>query len=170
MVDDQARVPAGVGIAAAVLGLMALVGLLMAACSAFALFMTNSALIPRIPTVRVAVGLTDVLLLALVVLAACTVLDLFRMKQWARYSMIVLGSLDFLFFAVLMTGVMIGRVKSGMAAMPIPGHPTLTLGDMMLLLAGFYAILALIGLWWVVYFNLRPVRLAFADAEMRLTP
>jgi hypothetical protein len=84
--------------------------------------------------------------------------------------MIVLGSLDFIFFAVLMAGVLIGRVKSGMAAMPIPGHPALTLGDIMLLLAALYALMALIGLWWVVYFNLRAVRLAFADAEMRLTP
>jgi len=170
MADDHAEVPAGVGIAAAVLGLMAFVGLLVTGCTAFALFMTNTALVPRIPTVRVAVALTDLLLLALVVLAVCTIIDLFRMKQWARYSMIVLGSLDVLFFAVLMAGVLIGRVKSGMAAVAIPGHPTLTLGDIMLLLAAFYAILALIGLWWVVYFNLRPVRLAFADAETRLTP
>lgn len=169
MVDDEERVPAGVGIAAAVLGLMALVGLLIVACSAFALFMTNTALIPRIPTVRLVVGIMDGLTLALVVLAASTVLDLFRMKQWARYSMIVLGSMDFIFFAVLMAGVLVGRVKSGMAAMPIPGHPALTLGDIMLVLAAFYAVMALIGLWWVVYFNLRPVRLAFADAEMRLT-
>lgn len=170
MTDDRAEVPAGVGIAAAVLGLMALVGLLVAACSAFALFMTNTALVPRIPVVRLTVGIVDLLLLALVTLAAYTIVGLFRMKVWARYSMVALGALDFLFFVVLMAGVLIGRVKSGMAAMQIPGHPTLTLGEIMLELAAFYGVMALIGVWWVVYFNLRPVRLVFANGEARLTP
>ena len=40
----------------------------------------------------------------------------------------------------------------------------------MLVIAAVYAVLALIGVWWMIYFNAKPVRLAFAEAEARLTP
>jgi hypothetical protein len=46
----------------------------------------------------------------------------------------------------------------------------LTLGDIMLVLAAFYAVMALVGLWWVIYFNLKHVRLVFSGAQARLTP
>lgn len=164
------RVPAGVTIAAVVLGLMAFVGLLIAACSAFALFVANSPLIPRISSVRIVAGGLDALILALVILAACTIVGLFRLKIWARYAITLLGLLDLLVFAVMTAGVLIGRVKSGMASMPIPHNPTLTLGEILLWLAAFYAAMALIGVWWMVYFNTRRVRAIFADSEARLTP
>jgi hypothetical protein len=170
MVDDRVHVPAGVVVAAVVLGLMAFVGLLIAACSAFALFVANSPLIPRIPSVRMVAGGLDALILALVIVAACAIVGLFRLKIWARYAITLLGLLDLLVFAVMTAGVLIGRMKSGMASMPIPHNPSLTLGEIMLWLAGFYAALALIGVWWMVYFNTRRVREIFAASEARLTP
>ncbi|MGC2161644.1 MAG: hypothetical protein WA634_07040 [Silvibacterium sp.] len=168
MIDDQERAPVGVTIAGVILGLMAVVGLLITAGLAVAMFVIKSPLIPRIPSVRIAVGGLGALILALVILAACTIVGLFRLKIWARYSMILLGLLDLLVFGLITAGVLIGRVKSGMAALPIPNHPSLTLGDIMLGLASFYAVLALIGVWWMIYFNLDGVRLAFVDAEARL--
>jgi hypothetical protein len=78
--------------------------------------------------------------------------------------------LDLLLFAAMTAAVLIGRVKSGMASMPIPHNPTLTLGEIMLFLAAFYAALALIGVWWMVYFNTRRMREIFAASEARLTP
>jgi hypothetical protein len=105
-----------------------------------------------------------------VILAVCTIVGLFRTKPWARYSMILFGALDFLFFAVMAAGVLIGRVKSGMAGLPIPGHPTVTLGEILLGLAAFYAVLALIGVWWVAYFGSKQMGVVFAVADARLTP
>src|ERR1700751_1693795 len=137
MVDDQARVPAGVITAAVVLGLMAFVGLLIAACSAFVMFVVNSPVIPRIPAVRLVAGSVDALILALVILSGCTILGLLRLKIWARYSIVLLGLLDLLVFGIFAGGVLIGRAKSGMATMPIPTHPGLTLGDIMIWLAIF---------------------------------
>lgn len=170
MNDDHTRVPVGILIAAVVLGSMAVVGLLLAVCSAYALFVANSPLIPRIPTVRMVAAGIDALILALVIQAACTIAGLSRLKVWARYSMILLGLLDFLVFGIMTAGILVGRVKSGLAPMPIPNHPDLTLGDIMLAIAVFYVALALIGLWWMVYFNLKHVRLAFVENTARLTP
>lgn len=169
MVHDRVHVPVGVAVAALVLGVMAFIGLLLAACSAYALFVENSPLIPRIPSVRLATGILDLLIFALVLLAACTIVGLLRLKIWARYSVILLGLLEFLAFAVMAALVLIGRAKSGMAALPIPGHVATTLGDLLLALAASCAALALIGVWWMAYFSRARVRLLFAEAEARLT-
>ena len=96
-----------------------------------------------------------------------TVVGLFRFRLWARYSMIVLGVLDFLFFASLSAGLVWLRSNPFVVAMearPNPGMPV-SPGALMIGLSAFYAVLALIGVWWVVYFNLARVRLAFAGAR-----
>jgi len=170
MTDEQLHVPAGVAIAAVVLGLMAFLGLLAAAATAIALFVIKSPLIPHIPTVRMAAAGMDALTLALVILAVCTLIGLFRLKTWARYSIALLGLLDFLVFGIMTAGVLIARAKSGMSTLALPNNPSITLGDVLLGVAVFYAILALIGVWWMIYFNLGSVRTAFASREARLTP
>lgn len=168
--NEQRRVPAGVAAAAIVLGLMAFVGLLIAAFSAFALFVARSALIPHIFSVRIAAGAIDALLLALVILSAFTIVGLFRLKLWTRYSMILLGLLDFAVFAIMCAGVLVARVKSGMAAMTLPNEPGVTLGEILLGLAVFYALLALIGVWWMLYFSRKRMRMVFTETSARLTP
>lgn len=163
MADEQARIPAGVTVAAVVLGLMTFLGLLISCATAIAMFVVRSRLISSDPTVRMAAAAADALVLALVILAICTIVGLFRLKTWARYSILLLGVLDFLVFGLMAAGVLIARVKLGMASMPLPNNPHMTLGDIMIWVAAFYGFLALIGAWWMVYFNLKPVRLAFAD-------
>lgn len=168
--SEQRRVPAGVVVAAVILGLMAFVGLLIVAFSTFALFVARTALIPRITSVRMAAGALDALLLALVILAAFTIVGLFRLKLWARYSMILLGLLDFVVFAIMTAGVLIARVKSGMATMTLPNNPSVTLGEILLWLAVFYAALAVIGVWWMLYFSRERMRTVFTETTARLTP
>jgi hypothetical protein len=170
MTDDRLHLPAGAVIATVVLGLMALVGLLLCGASVIAQFVINSPLIPRIPTVRMVAAGLDALVLALVILAVFTVIGLFRLRVWALYSMMLLGLLDLVVFALMSVGVLIVRVRSGMAPLAIPGNPHLTVGAILFALAGLYALLALVGVWWIVYFSARPVREVFADAQARLTP
>jgi hypothetical protein len=148
---------------------MAFVGLVFAACAAYVLFVSHSPLIPHIPSVRMVAAGLDALILALVILSAATIVGLFRLKVWARYSIAMLGLLDLLVFGLMSIGVFIARLKWDMAAMTIPNNPHITLGDIMLWTAIFYAALALIGVWWIIYFNLKPVRLTFAENEARLT-
>lgn len=165
MVRDRAGTPSGVIIAAVVLGVMAFIALLIAACAAYIMFATNSALIPRIPSVRMVAGGLDALIVALVILSAGTIIGLFRLKIWARYSITLLGLLDLLVFAFMAAGVLVVRAKSGMAAMTVPNSPGLTLGEIMVGLAGLYGALALIGVWWMIYFNTERIRLIFAESR-----
>jgi hypothetical protein len=165
MVDERVGTPAGVVIAAVVLGLMAFVGLLLAACTAFVLFVSHNPIIPRIPSVRLTVAGLDALMLALVILSAITIAGLFRLRIWARYSMTLLGLLDFVTFGLMAVGTLIARAKWWMAPLPVPNNPHITVAYILFWLAAIYAVLALIGVWWMVYFNIRPVRLAFADTE-----
>lgn len=169
MIDDRPQLPIGAVIAAVILGLMAFLGLLFTSASLIAQFILQSPLIPRIPVVRIVAGSLDALVLALVVLAVLTIIGLFRLRIWARYSMVLLGLLDFLVFGFMAAAVLVARVRSGFAAMPLPNNPHLTVGTVLLVLAAIYGVLALIGLWWMVYFNSKPVRQVFADAEARLT-
>lgn len=164
MVRDRAGAPAGVIIAAVVLAVMAFIALFIAACAAYIMFATNSAIIPRIPSVRMVAGGLDALIIALVIVSAATIIGLFRLKVWARYSISVLGLLDLLVFGLMAAGVLVARAKSGMAAMSVPNSPGLTLGDIMVGLACLYAALALIGVWWMIYFNTESVRLVFAES------
>jgi hypothetical protein len=170
MNDEHVDVPAGVVIAAVVLGLMAFLALLFTGFSAIVLFVTHNRVIPNIPTVRMVAAGLDAVMLALVILCFCTVYGLFRMKIWARYSVVLLGLLDFLAFGLMTAGILIGRARSGLAAAPLPNNPNITIGDVMIWLAAFYAVLALIGVWWMVYFNTKHVRQAFAVSEARLIP
>ncbi|HTW44293.1 MAG TPA: hypothetical protein VMD58_02010 [Acidobacteriaceae bacterium] len=170
MTDDRLHLPAGAVVAAVVLALMAFAGLLLTAAALIAQFVIQSPLIPRIPTVRVAAAGMDALVLALVILAVLTIIGLFRLRIWARYSIVLLGLLDFLVFAIMAIGVLVLRVRSGMASMPIPSNPHVTVGNILFALAALYGLLALVGLWWIIYFNSKSVRQIFADAEARLTP
>lgn len=169
MASERKRVPSGVAVAAVILGLMAFLGLIAAVASALALFVVKTPLIPRIASVRMAAAGLDALLIALVIFSAFTIVGLFRLKVWARYAITFLGLLDFIVFALMTAGVLIGRMKSGMAGLTLPNNPHITLGEIMLDLAIFYGALALIGVWWMAYFNIGPVRRLFAEADARRT-
>lgn len=165
MVRDRTGAPAGVIIAAVVLAVMAFIALLVAACAAYIMFATNSALIPRIPSVRMVAGGLDALIVALVILSAATIIGLFRLKVWSRYSITILGLLDLLVFAFMAVGILVVRAKSGVAALTIPNNPGITLGEIMAGLASLYGVLALIGVWWMIYFNTERIRLVFAESR-----
>ena len=165
MVRDRTGAPAGVIIAAVVLAVMALIALLVAACAAYIMFATNSALIPRIPSVRMVAGGLDALIVALVILSAATIIGLFRLKVWSRYSITILGLLDLLVFAFMAVGILVVRAKSGVASLTIPNNPGITLGEIMAGLASLYGVLALIGVWWMIYFNTERIRLVFAESR-----
>ncbi|HTZ90138.1 MAG TPA: hypothetical protein VMA71_07350 [Alloacidobacterium sp.] len=169
--SDPNEKPGGVFAAAIVLALMGAFGLLSTAFSAVTLFFTSHAIAPAIPSVRILLAVAHLLMLAAVLWSFWTVVGLFRYRTWARYSIIVLGILDFLVFALLSAGLAWLRRNPFIASMDAHPNPSMPFspGALMLGLSIFYALLALVGLWWVVYFNLTRVRLAFAALHPGLT-
>lgn len=163
--------PGGIGLAAAALSLMICFGAICLIGAVGALFFTRNPLVPHIPAIRIGLALFDLLLLAFLVWSACTVAGLFRLRSWARYSMIVIGAIDFVFFALLCAAMIAARFSPfvvGMDIHPTPGMP-FSIGAIVVGLAAFYGLLALVGLWWLVYFNLRSIKLAFATARESLS-
>jgi hypothetical protein len=176
----DAKRPGGVSVAAAVLSLLICFGAVCLVGSVAALFFTRNPLVPRVASVRIILASSDLLMLFFLAWCVLTVAGLFRLRSWARYSIIAIGALDFVFFALLCGTMLMARrnpIVIGMDAHPNPAIP-FPLGAMILALAVIYGTIALVGLWWMVYFNLRPVRLTFAAAEAgslrdsspRLTP
>ena len=159
--------PGGIYVAAIALALMGAFGLLSIAFSVVTLFLTSHAIAPAIPTVRILLAVVHLVLLAVVFWCFWSVAGLFRFRPWARYSIIVLGILDFLFFAALSAALVWLHGNPFVTAMDARPNPSMPFspGTLMLGLSAFYAVLALIGVWWVVYFNLSRVRLAFASSR-----
>ena len=81
-----------------------------------------------------------------------TAIGVFRRRGWARISILI--------FAVLLTFMGVG---GGLAILVVqlPAQPNVTQGMMNAVrwgMAGFYGLLAGIGVWWLVLFNLRSTK------------
>jgi hypothetical protein len=86
-----------------------------------------------------------------------TAIGIFRRRGWARISIVI--------FAVLLTFMGAG---GGLAilVMQLPAQPNVPPGMMAAIrwgMAGFYGLLAAIGVWWLVLFNLRSTKEYFVQ-------
>jgi hypothetical protein len=106
---------------------------------------------------------------ALAAWAIATLVGLARMKNWARYSVIVIGgglALIGLFGVVGMIFAQTLLTSGAMPAIPDPVHFRIV----MVIGGFFYLAIAGIGIWWLVYFAKRSTREAFALAATPQTP
>jgi hypothetical protein len=154
--------PAGVTLAAIVLALMSACGLLIAAASMAVFFLTRHPIVPNIPAVRITVICLDLLMLLLLLWSIWTVVGLFQLKPWARYSILALGALDLFFFGVQSVGLLMLRSRPDLPIMVPVGSNGIHITSVLLDAAIFDALIALIGFSWLVYFSLSRVRLAFS--------
>ena len=161
----EAKRPVGVSVAAIVLALMAIVGLLFAALSIGVLFLTHNPIIPRITSVRIVVICLDALMLLILLWCIWTVFGLFRFKPWARFSILAIAALDLCFFGIQSVGIMILRTKYNFSMLLPAGPGGMPISTVLLDIAAFDALVALIGLWWLVYFSLAHVRRAFIGRQ-----
>lgn len=156
--------PVGVVLAACVLALLALGGL------GFVVLILISALfmhVPRMPNpglVQAFQLLTAFFLLGVSVFCAFTVVGLFRMKNWARVSIVVIGALETCFCLLLMLiyGALAFVPALGSASTTAQVSPVL-LKAVFLGLAGGMFVFSLIGIWWFIYFTRRSVRALFTE-------
>ena len=168
MPADSTRKPVGINLAAIVLALMTAVGALFAAGSIAALFFTRHPIIPPIPAVKLFVIAFDILMLILLLWGIWTVVGLLKLRPWARFSILALGALDLFFFGVQSVGLLVLRTRADFSMMMPSGPGAINVSAILAEIAALDALLALIGVWWLVYFSLSHVRLAFGNAPRQV--
>lgn len=153
------RKPVGVIIAGVLLGVFALFGILGELLSLGIFIFSHSPVIPKIPGVRAMMISFTALELAFFIFCAWTVVGLFRLRPWARVAAIVIAGLNAFFAAATGFGVLMARHY---AAMLPPGPASANVDTVLVGVAVFGFLMALISIWWIVYFCLSSVRRAFA--------
>lgn len=163
--------PVGVIVAAIVLALIAAQGLLTAASSIFVAVAIHNPETSRYPVIAAFQIGFGIVVLLISVFCAWTVVGLFRLRRWARYSVIVFGGALAVFstlFAILFLAM---SFNPAISAPNASGMPPTTMRIISLVMAGFFLFVTLIGIWWLVYFNLRHVREIFLrSGALALTP
>lgn len=155
------RRPAGVVAAAIVLGLIALFGIFAEVLILGVTLFVAGPVIPHMAAGRATLAAVNAVALCFFLFCEWTVVGLFRMRRWARIAMLIVAGVVFCFSAILCVGMAVVRVP----ALPVTKGPSpVSLHEVFLGMAVVYGLLSLIGAWWLVYFNLKPVRAAFAPA------
>jgi hypothetical protein len=90
------------------------------------------------------------------------VVGLFRMRGWARISMAVLGAV--IGFFSLLSGVAVLWAVRFTQFLP-PGPSSGMAQTVLSVMAGFCFAIALVGVWWLVYFTRARTRAAFAGSR-----
>ncbi len=163
------RRPVGVILSCIVLGLAALLLLLNAAGSFFSILLvghlsgTPSGPPPMPAVTAVVFVFLGLVYLVLAAWAITTIVGLVNMRNWARYSVIVIGAGVALIGFLGAVGMIAGRASMGSAPLP-PGQNPEVLRVVMVFIALFCLAIAAVGIWWVVYFSLRSTSEAFALA------
>lgn len=116
----------------------------------------------QFPALRAIEIVNGIVILLVGWLCAWTAVDLFRVKRWARISILILGGM--IAFFSLADGAIFGVMAlNPMALTPQAAQvPTGVMKVIFLVLAGISFLFMLVGVWWLVYFNLRRVRAVFA--------
>lgn len=160
--DQLMRRPVGVIIAAIILGLIALMGICVEGVALGVAIFYHSPVIPNLPFVRPVMVLASGMGLLFFLFCAWTVVGLFRMRGWARIATAVIGGVV-CFFSLLNAGAMLW--VSRFAHLLPPGPSSNVVSMVLVGLVAFYFLIALVGVWWLVYFNLASVRAAFAASR-----
>lgn len=110
-----------------------------------------------------------VIALGLAAWGITTVVGLLRLKQWARISIMIQGGLVAICAGFFTMGAVLAPIMMKSMQMPSNVNPS----QMHIVFAAFALIsglIALIGVWWIVYFALRGPREAFAPTPQSLAP
>jgi len=148
--------PVGLILAAIVLGLSAVVLLLLAALMVIAGFAMHAH--PTTPAqpaffLYVMYG-AGVMYLALAAWAIITTVGLIMLRLWARYSILVIGGCLAGLGGISLVGTVVFYF-AGFPGAPFPGGDPHMLHIILATVGIFYTSLLAIGVWWLIYFNLR---------------
>jgi hypothetical protein len=160
----------GLVLAAIVLALITIVGFLSAVLALFEVLYVRPQRLTHYPLLEAIEIVTWLVVLLISGFCAWTVVGLFRMQKWARISILVLGAVIcfFSFFSVVIYCVLAFTAPTSFVPPPhAAGVTPHMIRGMLLCMAGFSLLFMLVGVWWLVYFNLRRVRALFMTSALR---
>jgi hypothetical protein len=157
--------PIGLILSAIVLSLAALFLLLMTALMAFAgIFAKHQ------PSIAAATHFVTYFMLAfsgfyaaLAVWAILTVIGILRLRSWARYSILIIGGGLAVFNVFGIIGALIGRTMLPTLQAQQPTADPHIMSAVFLVMAAINLLFAAVGIWWLIYFNLRSTREIFSN-------
>ena len=169
------RRPAGVILTTVVLGLCAALQLISAVGMGFAAFAVRNLppapqpVMPGYPPigsppaqlVTIFLILYTVFLAALATWAIITLIGLLRLKNWARYSVLVIGGCIVALSLMMIFGAVVAATMMPMMTASAAKLPAHTMQVVFLFEGIIFAIFGGIGIWWLVYFNLRSTKAVF---------
>jgi hypothetical protein len=118
----------------------------------------------EVPDAKVGMAFAAIILLVPAVWGIATSIGLFRVKRWARISTLIFAGL--LTFMGVVTPLFV-------MAIPMPPQANVTPAMMSAVkgaIAGFYLMLAAVGVWWLVYFTRPGVKAQFETGGVPRPP
>ncbi|HXC96632.1 MAG TPA: hypothetical protein VNU92_13115 [Edaphobacter sp.] len=161
--------PIGLILSAIVMSLAALFLLLMTALMAVAGIFSGRqpAIQPEPPFLIYFLFAISFFYAALAVWTILTVIGILRLRAWARYSVLIIGGGLAVLGLLAALFSLVGRTMLPATPSRPPVDPH-SMTVIFLFIGAFYLFIAAIGIWWLVYFNLRPVRELFSNPNLLL--
>lgn len=157
------RRPVGLILAAVLLGLIAMLGLLTEGLVLSVSIFAHRPLIPKIPAVEISVYL----MIGFDLFCLWTAINLLRMRGWTRRAMVAIGCVVFVLSAVAGAGLLWARQ---FAALLPPGPYSGDVQIGVVCAATVCFLIALAGVWWTIYFCRARVRVLFESAALSRQP
>lgn len=165
--------PAGVTVSAVVLGVLSLFQIIAGLTMALGALFSHQGVArgggPLPPWTSLLMWVLCVYCFLVAAWGIATAIGLNRLRRWARYSILIIGGIMAVFAFFAMVGGLVAMLAPQLAA---PGSASPQLHSAQTLVRGvlavvefIYATICGIGVWWLIYFNRRQVREAFAPAS-----
>lgn len=162
--------PVGLVLAAMSLALMTCFWLMVGGLGLFSGMFLHTPQIEQYPAIAAIQIASSLAILTICAFCVFTVVGLFRVKNWARISILILGGLLAFISLVSAIGYAVMAMSSLMDQPDTSGTSPIALKFIFLSMSSVSLVVMLIGVWWLVYFNLRRIRALFATRATQVLP
>jgi hypothetical protein len=105
---------------------------------------------------------------ALATWATLTVIGILRLRSWARYSILIIGGGLAVLGLFTAMGTLVSRTMLPTLSAQQPNADPRIFSAVFFVMTSFYLLITAVGVWWLIYFNLRPVRELFSNARFEI--
>ena len=96
-----------------------------------------------------------------------TVIGILRLRSWGRYSILIIGGgLAVLGVLAVLFSTLFSRAILPALQAQQPAVDPHIMSFAILFVAAIYLFIAAVGIWWLIYFNLRSIRQIFSNQAM----